>query len=479
VHGGVNQHLEAGHNVAERGLRILSYVCDGRTGARPELEDSIRAGIEQGADVISAQGNGMDMGPFFLGAGEAGAPPVKQNFEVAVMGAKEAHIPFVFSLGGRAGADAQLEVYLRVFDEIARDKGITIRAAVISGQISKEYLRAKLDAGIEMPRLFDTPRLSPFLSATDIDDAEVIQAQMGPEPIIAALKLYEAGEIDGVLTGRAVDSGVQMAYPLFRGYPTAGSAHMAKIVECGSMCCDPPNAFYAVMAELDHDGTVRVWPTRPEYRCTVRSVAGHAVYERENPYQEKNPGGTLDVSEAMYEQVDDRTVSVYGATWDRNPYTVKLEGVKSLGYETTFVAIANDPALIASLPALIDQATEATSLAVVGAGVASRTPWVSARYPPDPPRRLSLPRRSPLSCVWWHRRRTLLSTSRRRCASGCSLEISRGGPPPLEIWPSRWRAPFSSKGRRMSSMSGTSCHLTIRPSRFPSRSSSFREASVP
>jgi hypothetical protein len=54
------------------------------------------------------------------------------------------------------------------------------------------------------------------------------------------------------------------------------------------------------------------------------------------------------------------------------PYTVKLEGVKSLGYETAFIAIANDPALIAALPALIDRATALTAEAVEGAGVADR-----------------------------------------------------------------------------------------------------------
>jgi hypothetical protein len=162
-----------------------------------------------------------------------------------------------------------------------------------------------------------------------------------------------------------------MAYPMLRGYPIAGAAHMAKIVECGSMCCDPPNAFYAVMAELDKSGQIDVWPTRPEYRCTVKSVAGHAVYEREDPYQEKNPGGMLDVSESVYEQLDDRRVSVYGATWEGSPYTVKLEGVKSLGIETAFIAIANDPALIAALPALVEQATTSTTAAVAGAGVAA------------------------------------------------------------------------------------------------------------
>jgi hypothetical protein len=359
-----------GVTLEKAGLRVLSYVCDGRVGARPELIEAVRSGIDQGADIISCQGNGMDMGPFYLGAGDAGAPPVKQNFEAAILGAKAGKIPFVFSLGGRAGADAQLEIYLRVIDEVARDNGITIRAAVISGEVDKEYLKRKLESGVKMPRLFPTPRLSEFLTERDVDEAHAIQAQMGPEPIMHALQLFEEGKIDGVFTGRALDSGVQMAYPLLRGYPVAAAAHMAKIIECGTMCCEPSNPFSAVMAELK-DGSITVWPTLPQYRCTVKSVAGHAVYERENPYEEKNPGGVLDVSEAGYDQVDDRTVSAHGATWQATPYTVKLEGVKSIGYETAFIAIANDPTLISEINAFVDRAVATTSKAVPEAGVAS------------------------------------------------------------------------------------------------------------
>ena len=349
---------------------MLSYVCDGRVGSRPELVESIMAGLEQGVDVISAQGNGMDMGPYYLGAGDAGAPPVKQNFAAAILGAKAAKIPFVYSMGGRAGADAQLEVYLKVIDEVARESGVRFRAAVISGQVDKKYLSGKLKSGVKMPRLYATPRLSEYLTESDIEEAEVIQAQMGPEPIIEALKLFDAGEVDGVFTGRALDSGVQMAYPMHKGFPLAGAAHMAKIVECGSMCCDPPNPFNAVVAELTYTGQVTVWPALPKHRCTVKSVAGHAVYERDNPYEEKNPGGILDVSEATYEQVDERTVSAAEATWQGTPYTLKLEGVKSIGYETAMVAVANDPTLIAHIGELVDQAVDVSYSTVPKLGVA-------------------------------------------------------------------------------------------------------------
>jgi hypothetical protein len=73
----------------------------------------------------------------------------------------------------------------------------------------------------------------------------------------------------------------------------------------------------------------------------------------------------------MYEQVDERTVSTHGATWQVTPYTVKLEGVKSLGHETAFIAIANDPTLIANLKDFVDDAIPAASNAVTEAGVAA------------------------------------------------------------------------------------------------------------
>jgi Acyclic terpene utilisation family protein AtuA len=350
-------------------LRVLSYVCDGRTGARADLSRAIASGLEQGVDVISAQGNGMDNGPYFLGAGDTGGTPTRANFETAITGAKQARIPFVFSLGGRAGADAHLEAYLRVIDEIARGRGAVIRAAVISGQVSKAYLRAKLGQGIRMPRLTPTPRLSEHVTAQDLRDTTVVQAQMGPEPIMAALELYDQGLIDGVLTGRALDTGVHMAYPLLRGFPLAPTAHLAKIIECGSMCCDPPHPFSAVIGEVTRDGQVTVRPALPEYRCTVESVASHALYEREDPYRERMPGGTLDVGGASYRQLDDRSVAAQGAAWHTDPYAVKLEGVRSLGYETALVMAAADPFLVDGIEAFAAAAAKETTEHVVRSGV--------------------------------------------------------------------------------------------------------------
>ena len=340
-------------------IRVLSYICDGRLGSRPDLPQTIRRALEQDIDIISAQGNGMDAGPQFLGSGET-PPPQKAALEPAILGALKAKIPFVLSLGGRAGADSHVEPYLRVVDEIARDAGKTIRVAFVRGELDKEYIRQRVAQGEKIPRLFPTPRLSEFLTAGDVDNAVRIQAQMGPEPIKEALSLYEKGEVDGVLTGRALDVGVHMAYPLLKGFPRGGAAHMAKVIECAGLCGSPATPFTPVIADLFADGSFVVRPSQPElYRCTPESVSSHGLYERENPFVERNPGGTLDVSNAVYEAVEgDSAVRVSGAVWQDVPYSVKLEGVRSLGYETITPAIVKDPDYILSIDRAISEVTD-------------------------------------------------------------------------------------------------------------------------
>src|SRR5690606_30829539 len=126
------------------------------------------------------------------------------------------------------------------------------------------------------------------------------------------------------------------------------AAHLAKVIECSSMCAEPTTPFEGVVAEVENDHfTVR--PTNPKYRCTVRSVSGHSLYERENPFEERNPGGVLDVGKAVYEQVDERTVRCSGGIWREAPYTVKLEGAELLGHQAATLCAIRDQAMIDSL----------------------------------------------------------------------------------------------------------------------------------
>src|SRR4051794_10573335 len=113
-------------------LRQLSYVIDGRLGERlPEQIDSTVKLIEDGVDYVVGQGNGMDAGPYYLGS-ETIMPLRRSGAEPIFLAAKRTETPFVFSLGGGAGADLHLKSYLDDLGAIARDNGTKFRVAVIS-----------------------------------------------------------------------------------------------------------------------------------------------------------------------------------------------------------------------------------------------------------------------------------------------------------------------------------------------------------
>jgi len=337
----------------------LSYIIDGRLGDRvPESGEWVVKAIEDGVDVISGQGTGMDAGPYYLGS-DAVLPLKSRDIEPLLMAAKRTGTPFVFSMGGAGGADVHLQAYLDAVDEIARKKGVKFRIAKISGEMSKDYLREKVRAGVKIRRSIDTPRINEYLTEEDIDNCVRIQSQMGPEPIARAIA--EDG-IDGVITGRALDVGVHMATPLRNGVSRGTAGHLAKIIECASMSAEPTTPFEGVVAEVDSDSfTLR--PTNPAYRCTPRSVSAHSLYEREDPYEERNPGGVLDVGQAVYEQIDEHTVRCSGGVWREVPYTIKLEGAQMIGYQAATIAAIRDPVMIEQL----DDITEFVRGSIKGA----------------------------------------------------------------------------------------------------------------
>jgi hypothetical protein len=274
----------------------------------------------------------------------------RRDLEPVLLACKRTGTRFVFSMGGGGGTDLFLDHYLRDIDQIAKDNGITLKIARISGEMSHDYLQGKLDEGVRIRRSIDTPRVSEYLTKDDVLNANRIQAQLGPEPVIAALA---EKEIDGVITGRALDVGIHMAVPMFNGISRDIAAHLGKAIECGTMCAEPTSPFDGIVSEVYEDYfTVR--PTHPDFRCTVRSVSAHSMYERESPFAERNPGGALDVGQAVYEQIDDRTVKVSGGIWREAPYTVKLEGTQLIGYQAGMLALVRDSVFIRELDGVLE-----------------------------------------------------------------------------------------------------------------------------
>ena len=86
----------------------------------------------------------------------------------------------------------------------------------------------------------------------------------------------------------------------------------------------------------------------PEQRCTVASVAGHAMYERANPFEEFVLGGRLDMSQCRYEQYDERTTRITGARFERaRELRAKLEGSGKIGERYVGIVGVRDPYTIA------------------------------------------------------------------------------------------------------------------------------------
>src|SRR6202022_2267862 len=85
-------------------------------------------------------------------------------------------------------------------------------------------------------------------------------------------------------------------------------------------------------------------------RCTPQSVAAHGLYENADPFLHRECSGTLDLTNATYEPIDNVTVRIRGTEFFSEPvYTVKLEGAELAGYQSIIIGGIRDPYVIRQL----------------------------------------------------------------------------------------------------------------------------------
>jgi hypothetical protein len=73
------------------------------------------------------------------------------------------------------------------------------------------------------------------------------------------------------------------------------------------------------------------------------------LYETANPFELREPSGLLKTQKAVYSPVDDRRVRVEGSEFEKQTYTIKLEGAALAGYQTIIMAGMRDPYYIANI----------------------------------------------------------------------------------------------------------------------------------
>ena len=96
----------------------------------------------------------------------------------------------------------------------------------------------------------------------------------------------------------------------------------------------------------------------PMQRCTVASVAGHAMYERSNPYHEYVAGGLLDMQRMPLRAVQPEDHARHWPTLHScaAESRVKLEGSARVGERFVGIAAVRDPYSVANVDLMIDWA---------------------------------------------------------------------------------------------------------------------------
>lgn len=217
--------------------------------------------------------------------------------------------------------------------------------ALIYSELDLDDLRQRA-ARQEVPGLGIEHPLGP----ADLDATDRAVAMMGVEPLVEALR----NGADVIIAGRSCDDAVFAAVPVKEGYDKGLALHMGKCIECGPLVATPILSRETVVAWMREDHFL-VEPMHPGQCCTPASVAGHSLYERADPRFQAGPGGTLDLTSAMFEPYTDRVCKVQGSRWvpdDR--YTVKVEGAGFVGYRATLIFGLRDPLSVKNVDHILE-----------------------------------------------------------------------------------------------------------------------------
>ncbi len=308
--------------------------------------DQVAAGLAAGVHAIACDAGSTDSGPAYLATGVSkySRSSVKRDLEILMQAQAEAGIPLLIGSCGTSGADAALDWTRDIALEVAREHGLRPRLALLYSELDPTVVAQRAEQG-------DVTPLPPLTSAEPelFTGCDRIVALMGPEPYIAAI---EAGA-NIVLGGRTTDTAVLAAVPLLRGAGPGPAWHAGKTAECGGLCTTKPRSD-GVLVRVGRDA-FEVEPLADDAACTPRSVSAHMLYENSDPLALAEPGGTLDVSGTTYHAVDDRVVRVEGSVFTAAPYTMKLEGASSGGFQTIMIIGIQDPRVLADIDRFLAQ----------------------------------------------------------------------------------------------------------------------------
>jgi hypothetical protein len=317
---------------------VKIYVPQGSLGVGIFPEE-VEYALAWEPHAMALDAGSTDAGAAYLakGVSKNDRGSVKRDLGFLMDAQQKAGIPLLIGTAAQAGGDLNVNWTRDIALEIASEKGYSPKIAVLYSEQSAEVIKRKLSDG----KIANLPPLGDLDNKT-IDGCLHIVALMGPEPYRAAL---EAGA-DIIIGGRTSDPAVISAFALWKGAPAGPSWHAGKIAECGAQCTTANTGQRGVLIEIDKDG-FNVEPAEPKSKALVSGVSAHLLYENKSPWRLTEPGGELDVTKAVYQQLTETKVRVTGSVWEPKPYTMKLEGATGDLFQSLLIVGIADPKVLA------------------------------------------------------------------------------------------------------------------------------------
>lgn len=338
--------VERRATIPNRGLRIL--CPNGHLGFAPTKLGSFERGLAAEPDMIACDSGSSDCGPVPLGSDGTASPYAwqKHDIEAMLVGARRLNVPMMIGSAGDTGTNSRVDRYVGIVKDLAREHGLKpFKLGYFYSEVSKDTVRRKIEAGDAVRGLDGRTDLT----LDELDATDRIVGVAGVHPYI---KLLDMGA-DVVIGGRSSDCAIFAAPAIRKGYPEALAYYYGKVMECASFCAEPYAGKESVIGEITMED-VKVTAMLPEQRCTVASVAAHAMYERSNPYYEYFLGGHIDMRDCVYEQYDERTTRVTGPRYvPSDELRVKLEGAGKVGERYVGIVGVRDPYTISRIDEVI------------------------------------------------------------------------------------------------------------------------------
>ncbi|KAF7559025.1 hypothetical protein G7046_g5133 [Stylonectria norvegica] len=346
---------------------MLGYGIDARQ-TDAALEHFAATGVPTALILDSGSTDG---GPQKLALGGMTVPKGSyvRDLRKLLASANRYNVPLIISSAGGSGTNVNTLELAQVVKDLADEIGTggrNLKVVSLLADIPKETVKDRLRAG----DISGCGIVVPPLTEDDIDACPVIAAQMGPEPFVDALNQHP--DLAVLVGGRAYDPAPFIAFAEHcyqkldvgvkqdRDALIGGFTHVGKILECAGLCAIPKGG--GAISTIYIDGSFDVSPMAPTAICTPLSIAAHTLYEKSRPDKLYGPGGYLDLTKAMYTQLDDqRTVRVSGGRFffstedpEAGKYQIKLEGAKAVGYRAMYVGAIKDPILIGQIDRFLE-----------------------------------------------------------------------------------------------------------------------------